>query len=264
MDKIISFKRYICGYEEFNFNSLYRNCSDGIKKLPVNVFMLEHKKYGVILVNSGCSKLLRLNATAFSRLLSKHKLRFTDDDSIKARLLSENMDPMIVKKVLLTHCSPECCGGLNLLPKYELLSIARVLTMVWLADPSDGIMKNTLPDADTPKKAAGIFKGKTVLSDYFKWVFDVFGDGSILAVDLTGCFGAMAGFFLPEKNIFIAADAFIDEAALSDGLIPSDKLLKMTAYPDDYLSILATLRRLKKDHPEITLIFSHSEVVDSF
>ena len=53
MEKIISFKRYICGYEEFDFSELYKGCSDGIKKLPVNVFLTEHKKFGTILINTG-------------------------------------------------------------------------------------------------------------------------------------------------------------------------------------------------------------------
>ncbi len=261
MDKIISFRRYICGYEDFDFSELYRGCTIKNKKLPVNVFVTEHKKHGLMLINTGCSKLLKINATAFSRLLTKHRLRFRDEDSVKNRLEEDGLDPIAVKKVLLTHCSPECCGGLNLLPKYELISIAKVLTILWLADTSDGLMKSTLPTEDTPTRAAGIFKGKSFISDYFRWVFDIFGDGTILAVDITGHDKAMAGFFLTEKNIFIAADASIDETALTEGLIPTDKLLKQQAYPDDYLSVLATLRRLKKEHPEIRILFSHSENV---
>ena len=176
MEKIISFKRYICGYEEFDFSELYKGCSDGIKKLPVNVFLTEHKKFGTILINTGCSKTMRTNATSYSRLTSKRKLSFTDDDSIKARLLADKLDPVCIKKVLLTHCDPECCAGLKLLPRYEIISTAQVLSILWLADPSDGIISSTLPSAEIPRSAAGLFSGKSFLSDYFKWVFDVFGD----------------------------------------------------------------------------------------
>lgn len=259
MDKIRNIKRYICGKEEYDFSELYRSCDMGKKELPINVFMLEHKKFGMMLINTGCSKLLKNNAVSFARFITKHKVSFTDESSIDKQLLSEKYDPSVIKKVLLTHCDPECCGGLKLLPRYELIASAQVLSRVLIADPADGIMPNLLPDENTKKTAAGIFKGKSVLNDYFKWVFDVFGDGTVLAADISGHSPAMNGFFLPEKNIFFAADASIDETAITQNLTPSDKLLRLQAYPDDYISVLATLRRLRNDHPEITFIFSHSE-----
>ncbi|MBQ8134477.1 MAG: hypothetical protein IJ192_08745 [Clostridia bacterium] len=261
MDKILSFKRYICGYEEFNFSELYRRCDIGIRKLPINAFLLEHKKKGHILINTGCSSFLKKNPVAFTKLTSKHKLSFEEKDSISAQLLAEGMDPVCIRKVLLTHCDPECCASLPLLPKYELLSSAKVLSLIWLSDPSDGIMKSTVPSEEVPKKAAGLYQGETFLKQYFKWVYDVFGDGTILAVDITGHAKAMTAFYLTEKNIFIAADASVDETAVAENLVPSDKLLKQQFYPDDYLSVLITLRRIKKEHPEIQFIFSHSEKI---
>lgn len=259
MDKIINFKRYICGKEEFDFSELYRQCEDGKRILPVNVFLLEHRKYGNILINTGCSNYLKKNAIAYARLMANHKLTFDDKDEFCTQLLEEGMDPICIRKVLLTDCLPEHCGGLPMLPKYELISTAQVLTVLWLSDPSDGIMKSTLPSNDIKKSAAGIYKGKSFLKDYFKWVFDVFGDGTVLAVDISGYAKAMAGFYITEKDLFIAADASIDMTAIEKGLIPSQKLLNNAFYPDDYISVLATLRRLHKEHPETNFLFSHSE-----
>ena len=259
MDRIISFSRYICGKEEFDFSELYRNCDIGKKLLPVNVFRLEHKKYGNILINTGCSGLIKKNPAVFAKLLTKRKLIFNSSDEICAQLEAEGNDPVIIKKVLLTQCTPDCCGGLRMLPRYELISTAKVLAVHMLSDPADGLIKNTLADDDIKKSAAGIFKGTTFLKDYFKWVYDVLGDGSILAVDLSGYAKAMAGYYLSEKNIFIAADASVNIQAVEEKLTPSDKLLSKTFYPDDYLSVLITLRRLHKEHPDLKIIFSHSE-----
>ncbi len=257
-DKIISLKRYICGYEEFNFPILYKKCSIPKKKLPINVFMLEHRKYGTILINTGCSNLLKHNPVSFAKFLTKYSVTFTEEDFIDKQLEKDKLDPRIVRKVLLTHCDPQCCGGLKLLPRYELCSGAKVLTLVILCDPTDGLMPSVMPPQEVPKKAAGIFEGQTILKDYFKWVFDVFGDGSILAVDLPGHAKAMTGFFLPEKNIFFAADASIDESAIENDLTPSSALLKSQCYPNDYSDTLNTLKSLKKDYPEITFLFTHS------
>ena len=259
MDKIISFKRYICGYEEFNFPELYKNCDLTAKKLPINVFKTEHKNYGTILINTGCSELLKNNPVSFAKFIARNQITFTDEDSIVNRLAEDKLDPRIVKKVLLTHCDPQCCGGLKLLPRYELRSTARVLTLAILSDPSDGIIASVMPDMDVPKKAAGIFEGKSFLSDYFKWVFDIFGDGTILAVDLPGHAKAMTGFFLTEKNIFIAGDASIDASAIENDLTPTQKLLKNQCYPQDYKETLSTLKKIKTEHPEIQFLFTHSE-----
>ncbi len=258
MDKIINFKRYVCGKEEFNFAELYRKCPEGKKILPINVFLFEHRKYGHILINTGCSNYLKKNPTTFAKLLLNCKISFEKEDEFCRQFLKEGYDPICIKKVLLTHCLPECCGGLNTLPKYEIISTAQVLTTLWLSDPSDGIMKSTLPPNDIERNAAGIYNGNIFLRNYFKWIFDVFGDGTVLAVDISGYTSAMAGYYFTDKKLFIAADASINEDAIEKNFIPSDKLLHKVSSPDDYISVLATLRRMHSEHPEVKLLFSHS------
>ena len=258
MDKIIDIKKYVCASEELNFSVLYRQCTLGIRKLPVNVYMLEHRRQGHILINTGCSRLLRNNPLAFARMLSRSRLSFGIDDDICSQLLRENIDPVVVRKVLLSHCHPECCGALPLLPKYELISTPQVLGVLRNADSRDGIMKNTLPPPGTVRRSAGIYEGETFLRSYFKWVYDIFEDGSVLAVDLNGHCRAMAGFFIPEKNVFFAADASIDETAVNEPLVPTSKLLGKQYDPDIYLSVLITLRKMHKEHPEVRFLFSHS------
>lgn len=260
MDKIISLKRYCCGSEEFDFSALYKGCRYGIRRLPVNAFLIEHRKSGMVMINTGCSLRLKNDQNEYERLSEGRKLSFTEKDSLVWRLKEDGFDPIAVKKVLLTHCDPECCGALPALPKYELISTARVLSVLMIADPDDGIMKSTMPSARIPKRAAGLFEGKTVLKEYFSWVFDVFGDGSVLAVDISG-HSVMAGFYLTEKKIFIAADASIDETAVKEKLKPSDKLLSMQQYPKDYQKVLKLLQKMHSEHPEIKLLFSHSEEI---
>ncbi len=261
MDRIASLKQYRCGTEDFDFSQLYLSCDIGIKTLPINVLMLEHRRQGLILINTGCSLRLRQNQSDYARLTASRKLDFTEKDTIKSRLKADGLDPLAVKKVLLTHCDPECCGGLYALPKYIMYSTARVLATFTIADPSDRIMKSTIPEEDITKKAAGLYKGKCLLNDYFKWVFDVFGDGSLLAVDINGHSGAMAGYFIPEMNIFFAADASVDETAVYEDLVPSDKLLSLQSDPDGYLLVLMLLKRMHREHPEIKMYFSHSESI---
>ena len=73
-NKIITIKRYICGKEEFDFSELFVNTEYGTEILPINVFLIEHKKLGNILINTGCSNLLKKNAVQYSALKTKHKI----------------------------------------------------------------------------------------------------------------------------------------------------------------------------------------------
>ena len=84
MDKIVSIKQLSCGWEEFDFSSLYRECKLGVQRLPVSVFMIEHRKKGLILLNTGCSMRIRKNPAAYSKYISHHKLSFTEKTRNKA------------------------------------------------------------------------------------------------------------------------------------------------------------------------------------
>lgn len=259
--KIISVRYFCCGREEFDFSELFINSAAGKKLLPVNVLLAEHRKLGHMLINTGCAETLKKNMALFTKYKLKHKLDFGAQDSIIRQLEQEQTDPLCIKRVLLTHCSPECCGALPLLPRYELVSSAQVMCMIKLGKLDDDMLKSTMPKSSVPIRAAGIFNGETVLKPYFKWIYDVLGDGSVLGVDLRGHTKEMMGFFFPESNLFYAADAAVEESVLEESLVPSEKLLELQAYPDEYLSTLMTLRRLHREQPQLRFVFLHSQSV---
>ena len=219
MKKIVSLKILHCGYEEFKMSELYMNTDFKTEKLPVNVILLEHRKFGHILINTGCSKEMKKNPAAYAKYIMKHRITFKKDDTV----------------------------------------IAQLLCVMKFDNDSDNIIKSTFPQDNIPMKAFNVYKGETPLKSCFKYVYDVLGDGSVLAVDISGAANAMTGYFIPEENIFFAADAAIDERFLEMDLFPSEKLLSMQYDADDYISVTATLRRLHREYPEIRFLFSHSK-----
>ena len=259
MKKIVSLKIMPCGYEEIKMSEMYLNTDFKTEKFPINVLLLEHRKFGHILINTGCSKEMKKNPVAYSRYLIRHKVSFKNEDTVIAQLEKENMDALCIKKVLLTHANAECCGALPLISKYELLATAQLLCVLKFDNNYDSIIKSTLPKENVPIKAFNVFKGETPLKSCFKYVYDVLGDGSVLAADISGAANAMTGYFIPEENIFFGADAAIDERVLDKDLFPSEKLLSMQYDADDYISVIAVLRKLHREYPEIKFIFSHSK-----
>ena len=259
MKKIVSLRVLHCGYEEFRMQELYLNTDFNTEVLPINVILMEHRKFGHILINTGCTKEMKRNPIAYSKYMLKHRVSFKKEDTVIEQLEKEGMDALCIKKVLLTHTNAECCGALPLLPKYELMSTAQLLCVLRFDNDSDNIIKSTFPKESVPMKAFNVFKGETPLKSCFKYVYDALGDGSVLAVDIRGAANAMTGYFIPEENVFFAADAAIDERVLESDLFPSEKLLAMQYDADDYISTLATLRKLHRTCPEIRFIFSHSK-----
>ena len=260
MKNIISFKQYCCGKEKIVLSDMYENCDTGLCELPINVFRIEHKKFGNILFNSGCSNLISKNPITYAKYKTKHHLLFDKNDTIISQLNNEGFDAMCIKKVILTHCDPECCGCLPLIPKYELVSNAKVLAILNCGSFSDGVMKSTVPKNSIPRRAIVPFGEKTFLKDYFKWVYDVLGDGSVLGFDIDGHCETMTGYFIPEINVFIGADACINEKAVTENYIPTQKLLDLQAYPDYYLETFEKIKKIHSEHPEIKMLFSHSEI----
>ncbi len=258
MNKILSLRSFECGTEVFNYSELFINSKEGKQKLPINVLMAEHRNFGTVLINTGCSELLKEDLRQYLMYKKNHALRFDRDSAIIERLDKENIDPRLIKKVLLTHNSPECCGGLPLLPKYEIISGAKVLWLLKVRNVDNEMMKSTMPEVSVPVRAAGIFSGKTFLSDYFKWVYDIFGDGSVLGVDLCGHKREMIGLYFTEHSFFYAADAAPDERVIDEELVPSKKLLSRQEDPDEYLITLMNIRRLCREHPETVVRFLHS------
>ena len=259
MEKIVSIRRFICGYEEYRFAELYEGGNLKTEKLPINVFIIEHRKFGNILINTGCSNMMKKNPILYSKYLSKHRVSFDKKDTVTEHLSRDNMDPLCIKKVLLTHANAECCGALPLLPKYELMSTAQLLCVLKFDNDSDHILKSTLPPDNIPIKAFNVFKGTSVLKKYFKFVYDVLGDGSILAVDISGVANSMTGYFITEKNIFFGADAMTDERFFDDNIKPTDKLLLMQYDSEDYMNVRNILKKIHTENPDIKFVFSHSK-----
>ena len=86
----------------------------------------------------------------------------------------------------------------------------------------------------------------------------------LLAFDLSGHRSEMTGFYFTESRFLYAADAAADERVLTQELVPSEKLLSQQSYPDEYLVSLMALRRLHREHPEITIRFLHSGDIPCF
>lgn len=93
--------------------------------------------------------------------------------------------------------------------------------------------------------------------------FDLFGDGSLLAIHLPGHSHGQLGLFLPDaggRPVFLLADACWSLPALQDDRLPARLTGFLQAGRRDYRHTFHALHRLSRQEPALTLLPSHCPV----
>ena len=88
-------------------------------------------------------------------------------------------------------------------------------------------------------------------------MYDLFGDGSIFGVVLDGHCRGQLGLWIPDVRLFLAADACWGGDLA--GAVPRMRLLLRLLQKDFgvYRDTVRRICRLKREHPEIRVVFSH-------
>lgn len=252
--KILTLTPYACGRIQFS----KKDYKDKSFINPLNselVFRIEHKQFGNILFNSGYSRLLHKKSPKILLFLKGNKLIYTKGEEITAQLENEGMDELCIKKIILSHAAVDSIAGLNLFSNYTLISTAQALTRLDHSLFGEYIPKCMIPDTSIPRKAVALYQKKTFLENYFRYIYDILGDGSVLGVSLDGHSKGHIGLFLPEWNILLGGSACTDSINLHSE--PSGNFLSRQYDEEKYLATLNNLRRFLSENPNVHCIFSH-------
>lgn len=252
--KILSLTPYACGSIQLNKKDYKdKTCIKSVNSELV--FRIEHKQFGNILFNSGYSLLLHKKNPKILLFLQKNKLNYKKGNEITTQLENEGMDELCIKKIILSHSAIDSIAGLNLFSNYTLISTAQTLTQLDHSLFWEYIPKCMIPDISIPRQAAALYQKNSFLENYFRYIYDILGDGSILGISLDGHAKGHIGLFLPEWNILLAGYACTDSSNLYSE--PSETLLSRQYDKEKYLNTLNKLRCFLSDNPNIHCIFSH-------
>lgn len=197
--------------------------------LPVRYGLLHHPTAGIVLIDTGYTPHAlsapnrSLALRSYSRLLGP-KLR--DEGQPEAVLARFGLTPADVGTVIVTHCHVDHLSGLPLFAHAQVLTRADVWHATTqrptLANLRHGCFAELLPPsstaklrdiADCPRKPAGAHLGDGA---------DLFGDGSVLAVDLPGHAEGHFGLLFPHlpAPLLYAVDAQWRLPAVTEGRVP--------------------------------------------
>ena len=88
-------------------------------------------------------------------------------------------------------------------------------------------------------------------------MYDIFNDGSVIGVLLDGHAEGQMGIYLPEYNIFFAADACWGEDILDEvkNMYPLPRLIQNDF--KKYSQTVTAIQKFSAVHPEVKIIYSH-------
>ena len=103
-------------------------------------------------------------------------------------------------------------------------------------------------------------KTNTIIDDYFDNAYDLFGDNSLVLVELAGHYdGQIGAFFYDEKKnpIFAIADSVWSSHQIENNLMPSFLTRLINHNQKEYARTLSKLHQIHLSKKEVNIIPSH-------
>lgn len=238
-----------------------------IERFYALVGLIEHPKLGPILFDTGYSSHLIQLCRRFPYFLYSliTPIQFKDNLSAAQQIQKFGYKPEEIKHIVLSHFHPDHIGGLkdfknaqfycskNAYFQLKELSFFRSLREVFFA--------NLLPHNFEGRLYEIKNKPLHLPFEPFTEGFDLFGDQSIVIVNLPGHARGQIGIFLKTASqiVLLAADACWQTDNYMNLEYPHP--LAKSAINDYtvFCSTLHKLRELKANHPEIEIIPSHCQ-----
>ncbi len=253
--KIKTIRLFKCGYCVNNLHQIIKKSPRKKIEFPALSVYLEHEKYGNILFDTGYSEAIYKNGLV-SKIYNLLNKTYIDSCNQIDNKLCENQINKI-DKIIISHAHPDHIAGLKFFNEYELITTDDVAKSIKKASLKNLVFKNLIPSGSARIKTVKLYEGEHFLKKYFSEIYDVLGDGSIIGVRLDGHSKGQMGLYLAEYKLFLAADSCWGENFLNCSKDMKFIPRKIQNDFKAYIENIENIKELKRDFPEINVIFSH-------
>ncbi|WP_353056713.1 MBL fold metallo-hydrolase [Paenibacillus polysaccharolyticus] len=248
-------------------------------RFPAGFACILHPDHGPILLDTGYSSRFFEETARLPNALYRHitPVVFREEDSAVRFLKQIGLVPSDVRYVILSHFHGDHIAGAKDFPEARFIYLPRaydsVRSLGSIAAVKAGFLAGLLPDDfiqrslpvnDPAKRWADMSETTGVKTPSgFPWeeVYDLFGDGSLLGVEVSGHAEGMMGLLLrtEQHDYFLCADAVWSSRAFREqrrphalaGIIMSDR--------QEYRQNFDKLVHLHQQFPGLRIVPSHCQ-----
>lgn len=239
-------------------------------RFPAIYALIRHPERGAVLFDAGYSAhVLELTRRWPERIYTLTlPIDLPAEDDPKQKLQALGVAPDDVKHVFLSHFHVDHVGALRDLPCAEFIFHEPAWDAVKDLGRVAGLRKAyigaLIPD-DFDRRARPFTSTDfgELPDEYapFERGFDVFDDGSLIAVELPGHAAGQMGLFVQteEERVFLCADACWTSRSYAENILPARVAEAVFDDWDDYARSLELVHRFHEQHPEVRVIPSHCQ-----
>jgi glyoxylase-like metal-dependent hydrolase (beta-lactamase superfamily II) len=268
---ITRLKLYECGYCTQPERIAYAKGGWKQVKFPAIVALLHHDKYGYILFDTGYARHF-MEATKgfpYSIYAKLTPVFFQEQQSIKNQLLQDGISPDEIHYIILSHFHGDHTAGLKDFPDATILTFHKAYADIQgiskFAALRKGCLLDTLPsNIEDRMKLLDQQASVELPPQFYPFTagYDVWGDGTVFAVDVTGHAIGQLGIFVTltsGKQVFLCADAVWLSQTYQNLIYPSAIANILTADVVSYQKNIMKLHHLAKQNSELEILPTHCE-----
>ncbi len=234
---------------------------------PAGFALISHPQHGLILYDTGYSSRFLEETNRFPARLYRMvtPVTFSERDSAIEQLNRMGISAKDIGYVVLSHFHADHTAGLRDFPYARLLykreAYEAVKHLGPLASVKAAHLPGLLPD-DLEGRSLYIEESascKLPASFPFAEGYDLFGDGSLIAVDIPGHAAGQIGLFLGTSSgaYFLCADAVWSSRAYRERRLPHPAARMIMPDYGKYKDTFERLCRLHRQFPHIRIVPSH-------
>jgi len=232
-----------------------------LRQLAQNAVLIRHPK-GDVLIDTGLGKNIHQQFEENS-FIDRQLFRFEDLNPVYSQLQKAHYSPSNIRKIIPTHLHWDHASGIEDFPDADVW-----VQKAELKQAKQGSAPAHLQSQlNAPSTQWHFFELQNSPYKGFKRSLDLYQDGSIVLVDLSGHSAAQVGIFLTVSSgaqFFFIGDTTWTTKGIKDNAPRSDliKWLVHLNFSDEKNETqIARLHQLSKDHKNITLVPAHDELI---
>jgi glyoxylase-like metal-dependent hydrolase (beta-lactamase superfamily II) len=231
--------------------------------------LISHPQIGAILFDTGYSQRFFAETSHFPFQLYAltTPVYLQPGESAVEQLQNHGLEPEEIKYIIISHFHADHIGGLSDFPNAQFIcfqsAYQAVKSLGKIAALKSGFLAGLLP-SDFEQRAIFVEQKNSIplLHEYsiFETGFDLFDDGSLIAVELPGHATGQLGLFFTDgdnQSYFLIADACWLSRAYQEFVQPHPIANLIFANSRDYVDTLYKIHQLHKSNPRLKIIPTH-------